>query len=130
MAEVALRSPSLSNDGTVPATHLSDEDRNKRTNRRRRISLQEQQIAEQDWSFWALLFDLVRRSLFGCKTEGGSDEKGSMEIGWPTDVRHVAHVTFDRFHGFLGLPVEFEPEVPRRAPSARSLFFSLFSFLL
>uniref|UniRef100_A0A804KWN0 CRIB domain-containing protein n=1 Tax=Musa acuminata subsp. malaccensis TaxID=214687 RepID=A0A804KWN0_MUSAM len=49
-----------------------------------------------------------------------------MDIGWHTDVRHVGHVTFDRFHGFLGLPVEFEPEVPRRAPSARSalsLFF-------
>ncbi|PKA67181.1 hypothetical protein AXF42_Ash004673 [Apostasia shenzhenica] len=43
----------------------------------------------------------------------------SMEIGRPTDVRHVAHVTFDRFHGFLGLPVEFEPEVPQRPPSAR-----------
>ncbi|XP_039059780.1 rho GTPase-activating protein 5-like isoform X2 [Hibiscus syriacus] len=42
-----------------------------------------------------------------------------MEIGSPTNVRHVAHVTFDRFNGFLGLPVEFEPEVPRRAPSAR-----------
>ncbi|RWW08048.1 hypothetical protein BHE74_00015009 [Ensete ventricosum] len=46
-----------------------------------------------------------------------------MEIGWPTDVRHVAHVTFDRFHGFVGLPVELEPEVPRRAPSARSSHF-------
>ncbi|KAL6566981.1 hypothetical protein OROMI_015385 [Orobanche minor] len=44
---------------------------------------------------------------------------GAVEIGWPTDVQHVNHVTFDRFDGFLGLPVEFEPEVPRRAPSAR-----------
>jgi len=42
-----------------------------------------------------------------------------MDIGSPTNVRHVAHVTFDRFNGFLGLPVEFEPEVPRRPPSAR-----------
>ncbi|GER41880.1 Rho GTPase-activating protein [Striga asiatica] len=33
-----------------------------------------------------------------------------MEIGSPSNVRHVAHVTFDRFTGFLGLPVEFEPE--------------------
>lgn len=53
-----------------------------------------------------------------------------MEIGWPTNVRHVAHVTFDRFHGFLGLPVEFEPEVPRRVPSARSLVLLLQSFEL
>lgn len=36
----------------------------------------------------------------------------SMEIGVPSNVRHVVHVTFDRFNGFLGLPVEFEPEVP------------------
>jgi hypothetical protein len=27
-----------------------------------------------------------------------------MEIGLPMDVQHVAHITFDRFHGFLGLP--------------------------
>ncbi|PKI38510.1 hypothetical protein CRG98_041075 [Punica granatum] len=48
-----------------------------------------------------------------------------MEIGVPTDVRHVAHVTFDRFDGFLGLPVEFEPEVPRRAPSASTRVFGV-----
>ncbi|WOL04069.1 rho GTPase-activating protein 5-like isoform X1 [Canna indica] len=48
-----------------------------------------------------------------------------MEIGWPTDVRHVAHVTFDRFHGFLGLPVELEPEVSRRAPSASAKVFGV-----
>ncbi|KAJ4751424.1 Rho GTPase-activating protein 1 [Rhynchospora pubera] len=131
MAEVALRSPSLSNDGAVSATHLSsDEDRRKRTNPTRRslaLQVQEAHSAEQDWSFWALLFDLVRRSVFGCKTEGGGGDDGhrSMEIGWPTDVQHVAHVTFDRFHGFLGLPVEFEPEVPRRAPSASANVFGV-----
>ncbi|KAF2296450.1 hypothetical protein GH714_038229 [Hevea brasiliensis] len=48
-----------------------------------------------------------------------------MEIGLPTNVRHVAHVTFDRFNGFLGLPVEFEPEVPRRAPSASATVFGV-----
>ncbi|EEF32047.1 gtpase activating protein, putative [Ricinus communis] len=48
-----------------------------------------------------------------------------MEIGVPTNVRHVAHVTFDRFNGFLGLPVEFEPEVPRRAPSASATVFGV-----
>ncbi|KAJ3703587.1 hypothetical protein LUZ61_007292 [Rhynchospora tenuis] len=126
MAEVALRSPSLSNDGAVSATHLSDEDRKRTNPTRRRIALQEQHSEENDWSFWALLFDLVRRSVFGCKTEGGEgDGHRSMEIGWPTDVRHVAHVTFDRFHGFLGLPVEFEPEVPRRAPSASANVFGV-----
>nr|TKW28956.1 hypothetical protein SEVIR_3G363200v2 [Setaria viridis] len=48
-----------------------------------------------------------------------------MEIGWPTDVRHVAHVTFDRFHGFLGLPVEFEDEMPCRVPSASASVFGV-----
>ncbi|KAH6836783.1 Rho GTPase activating protein with PAK-box/P21-Rho-binding domain-containing protein [Perilla frutescens var. hirtella] len=48
-----------------------------------------------------------------------------MEIGWPTDVQHVNHVTFDRFDGFLGLPVEFEPEVPMRAPSASTTVFGV-----
>lgn len=68
-------------------------------------------------SLLALLVTLFRKSLIACKTD--RRELCSMEIGWPTNVRHVAHVTFDRFNGFLGLPVEFEPEVPRRAPSAR-----------
>ncbi|KAL6559175.1 Rho GTPase-activating protein 1 [Orobanche hederae] len=48
-----------------------------------------------------------------------------MEIGWPSNVRHVAHVTFDRFNGFLGLPVEFEPEVPRKPPSASTRVFGV-----
>lgn len=54
-----------------------------------------------------------------CSGFSSSSANSSMEISWPSNVRHVAHVTFDRFNGFLGLPVEFEPEVPRRPPSAR-----------
>lgn len=73
---------------------------------------------EDHLSLSSLLVAVVRKSLVGCRTETDEDLR-SMEIGWPTNVQHVAHVTFDRFHGFLGLPVEFEPEVPRRAPSAR-----------
>ncbi|KAL0371383.1 UNVERIFIED_CONTAM: Rho GTPase-activating protein 2 [Sesamum angustifolium] len=38
---------------------------------------------------------------------------------------HITHVTFDRFHGFLGLPVEFEVEVPCRAPSASVSVFGV-----
>lgn len=72
---------------------------------------------EDHISLLALLVAIFRRSLISCKSN--RRELCSMEIGWPTNVRHVAHVTFDRFNGFLGLPVEFEPEVPRRAPSAR-----------
>ncbi|KAF4351878.1 hypothetical protein G4B88_030373 [Cannabis sativa] len=79
----------------------------------------------QHLTLLALLVALIRKSLFGFKF---GDKKGeqqqqqicSMEIGLPTNVRHVAHVTFDRFNGFLGLPVEFQPLVPSRAPSARN----------
>lgn len=67
-------------------------------------------------SFLALLLTIFRKSL-ACRSD--RRQFCAMEIGWPNEVRHVAHVTFDRFNGFLGLPVEFEPEVPRRAPSAR-----------
>lgn len=68
-----------------------------------------------------ILVSAIRRSVIGGCV--GEEDLCSMEIGVPSDVRHVAHVTFDRFHGFLGLPVEFEPEVPRRAPSARFVLF-------
>lgn len=84
-------------------------------------------------SLLELLVAAFRRSVVGCSvTVAGGKELCNMEIGLPTNVRHVAHVTFDRFNGFLGLPVEFEPEVPRRAPSARSVFLEgnfLFAFL-
>lgn len=80
-------------------------------------------------SLLALLVTLFRKSFWlACKTSrGGGDlcSGSGMEIGWPTNVRHVAHVTFDRFNGFLGLPVEFEPEVSRRAPSASTTVFGV-----
>lgn len=83
---------------------------------------------EDQLSLLALLVAIFRRSLISCKSN--RRELCNMEIGWPTNVRHVAHVTFDRFNGFLGLPVEFEPEVPRRAPSARYIVQKLpFLFL-
>ncbi|CAO2043417.1 unnamed protein product [Urochloa humidicola] len=78
----------------------------------------------------------LRRSLVMCSagavgddddnSEDGSEEDG-IEIGRPTDVRHVSHVTFDRFGGFLGLPADLEPEVPRRAPSASVSVFGVSS---
>ncbi|XP_022730607.1 rho GTPase-activating protein 1-like [Durio zibethinus] len=75
-------------------------------------------------SLLALLVTLFRKSLDACKSIDRR-ELCAMEIGWPTNVRHVAHVTFDRFNGFMGLPVEFEPEVPRRAPSASATVFGV-----
>ncbi|RDX80157.1 Rho GTPase-activating protein 1, partial [Mucuna pruriens] len=68
-------------------------------------------------SLLALLLTLLRKSFL--------PRKNLMDIGSPTNVRHVAHVTFDRFNGFLGLPVEFEPEVPRRPPSASASVFGV-----
>ncbi|CAI9781426.1 unnamed protein product [Fraxinus pennsylvanica] len=85
-------------------------------------------------SLLALLVTLFRKRFWlACKmdreefTGAGSAScgRGVMEIGWPTDVQHVNHVTFDRFDGFLGLPVEFEPEVLRRAPSASATVFGV-----
>ncbi|CAI7779719.1 unnamed protein product [Closterium sp. NIES-54] len=52
------------------------------------------------------------------RTRGRDDER-EIEIGAPTGVSHVTHVTFDRFQGFLGLPDDFHGELPARAPSAR-----------
>ncbi|XP_024541462.1 rho GTPase-activating protein 1 isoform X1 [Selaginella moellendorffii] len=76
----------------------------------------------------ALMLTTLRRSLLTCATiddhEGGGSGNG-MDISWPTNVRHVTHVTFDRFNGFLGLPVEFEVEIPRRAPSASANVFGV-----
>eukprot|EP00268_Persea_americana_P035856 TRINITY_DN35360_c0_g2_i1.p1 TRINITY_DN35360_c0_g2~~TRINITY_DN35360_c0_g2_i1.p1 ORF type:complete len:291 (+),score=43.10 TRINITY_DN35360_c0_g2_i1:320-1192(+) len=84
---------------------------------------QQQEEEEEQLSLLALLVTVFRKSLVACRA--GREDLRPMEIGWPTDVQHVAHVTFDRFHGFLGLPVEFEPEVPRRAPSASANVFGV-----
>ncbi|XP_020236911.1 rho GTPase-activating protein 5 [Cajanus cajan] len=75
-------------------------------------------------SILALLLLAFRKSFIGCSKNNTTDFS-SMEIGLPSNVRHVAHVTFDRFNGFLGLPVEFEPEVPRRVPSASANIFGV-----
>ncbi|GFZ02503.1 rac GTPase activating protein [Actinidia rufa] len=79
-------------------------------------------------SLLTVVVTVLRKSLqIACRSERVEDfcAYSSMEIGEPTDVRHVAHVTFDRFNGFLGLPVEFEPEVPRRPPSASTSVFGV-----
>ncbi|XP_047953076.1 rho GTPase-activating protein 1-like [Salvia hispanica] len=85
----------------------------------------EEEGGQDDFSVLALLLTVFRKSLVGCKSISGENCDRIMEIGWPTNVRHIAHVTFDRFNGFLGLPVEFEPEVPRRPPSASTRVFGV-----
>ncbi|KAG1354648.1 Rho GTPase-activating protein 3 [Cocos nucifera] len=80
------------------------------------------------FSIMAVAAAALRKSLVMCSVGAAGKDGGcpsSMEIGWPTDVRHIAHVTFDRFGGFLGLPVEFEPEVPQSVPSASVSVFGV-----
>jgi hypothetical protein len=41
-----------------------------------------------------------------------------INIGWPTNVKHLVHVSFDRFKGFVGLPEDMGEE-QKNAPGAR-----------
>ncbi|KAK7345323.1 hypothetical protein VNO77_15925 [Canavalia gladiata] len=80
-------------------------------------------------SILTFLVVAFRKSLIGCSTSssGSCNDGGlsSMEIGLPSNVRHVAHVTFDRFNGFLGLPLEFQPQLPTTIPSASANIFGV-----
>ncbi|KAM6583801.1 hypothetical protein CsatB_010803 [Cannabis sativa] len=71
-----------------------------------------------------ILAAALRKSIVTCSVER-EDVHSSLDISWPTEVRHVSHVTFDRFNGFLGLPTELEPEVPRKVPSASVSVFGV-----
>ncbi|KAA8520788.1 hypothetical protein F0562_014940 [Nyssa sinensis] len=82
-----------------------------------------QETMSHQFPILAILVTALRKSLVTCSVE--AEDVSSMDIGWPTDVRHVSHVTFDRFNGFLGLPVELEPEVPRKVPSASASVFGV-----
>lgn len=136
LASPASRGSSSSSSSSTSLRYLADSDVLQRgttssdqspagSAERQAGGLQEEEEEEERWSFLALLLELLRKSLLRCRAEDGGEGQGGMEIGLPTDVQHVAHVTFDRFHGFLGLPVEFEPEVPRRAPSASASVFGV-----
>lgn len=107
------------NPVSSPFLVSSEEDGGKRERRRREHHHHHHHQQQQQFPILEILVTAFRKSLI-CSVERG-DNMCSMDIGWPTEVQHVSHVTFDRFNGFLGLPVEFEPEVPRRAPSARSV---------
>lgn len=136
MTEV-LHSPSSSSSPSSPATNRNptlfhqgvfgltggeiEEEEEEEEEEGNRVREKRDNDSSDQLSLLAILFTLFRKSFWAtCKTERGDFSGGEvMEISWPTEVQHVNHVTFDRFDGFLGLPVEFEPEVPRRAPSAR-----------
>ncbi|VAI03688.1 unnamed protein product [Triticum turgidum subsp. durum] len=135
LASPASRGSSSSSSSSTSLRYLADSDVLQRGttssaqspagSAERQAGGSEEEEEEERWSFLALLLELLRKSLLRCRAEDGGQGQGGMEIGLPTDVQHVAHVTFDRFHGFLGLPVEFEPEVPRRAPSASASVFGV-----
>ncbi|KMT05825.1 hypothetical protein BVRB_7g165670 [Beta vulgaris subsp. vulgaris] len=79
-------------------------------------------------SLVALLVAALRKSMIACRVDRRDDAISTvhhMEIGWPSNVQHITHVTFDRFQGFLGLPVEFEVEIPPKVPSASVSVFGV-----
>ncbi|RDX80689.1 Rho GTPase-activating protein 2, partial [Mucuna pruriens] len=76
----------------------------------------------------AVLLAALRKSMVACSVDSPDDVISAvhpMEIGWPTNVKHVSHVTFDRFNGFLGLPLELEVHVPAPVPSASVSVFGV-----
>lgn len=81
----------------------------------------------QQFPVLALVVAALRKSLVTCSVDPREDVYPPADIGWPTNVQHIAHVTFDRFQGFLGLPAELEQDVSIRAPSARSTTFPVCS---
>ncbi|KAL1542681.1 Rho GTPase-activating protein 2 [Salvia divinorum] len=86
---------------------------------------QQQQLSLLDFILSALRKSMVSTCNIDRQDQEVISALHPMEIGWPTNVKHITHVTFDRFHGFLGLPVEFEVEVPCRAPSASVSVFGV-----
>ncbi|KAJ9563519.1 hypothetical protein OSB04_008679 [Centaurea solstitialis] len=88
------------------------------------ISPRQQQQPQSGHNFTVLsiLLTALRKSLLTCSAVHDCNEASSsstLDIGSPTDVHHVSHVTFDRFNGFLGLPNALQPHLPRHVPSAR-----------
>ncbi|XP_057438997.1 rho GTPase-activating protein 2-like [Lotus japonicus] len=76
----------------------------------------------------AFLLAALKKSMVACSVDSPDDVISAvhpMEIGWPTNVKHVTHVTFDRFNGFLGLPLELEVHVPAPVPSASVSVFGV-----
>ncbi|KAI3741413.1 hypothetical protein L1987_59085 [Smallanthus sonchifolius] len=92
------------------------------------ISPDRRQPQSTNYTILALVFSAIRKSIVTCAVDDSDDASSaisSLDIGLPTDVQHVSHVTFDRFDGFLGLPVELQPEVPRKPPSASIRVFGV-----
>ncbi|KAJ8529327.1 hypothetical protein K7X08_036162 [Anisodus acutangulus] len=88
-----------------------------------RVSGDERRRQSNQSPILAVVVAALRKSLVTCSVD--RDDVANMDIGWPTDVCHVSHVTFDRFNGFLGLPIELQPQIPRKVPSASASVFGV-----
>ncbi|XP_020212194.1 rho GTPase-activating protein 2 [Cajanus cajan] len=87
-----------------------------------------QEEEQNHLSLLAFLLAAIRKSMVSCRVDPPDDVISTvhhMEIGWPTNVQHITHVTFDRFNGFLGLPLEFQVQIPSRVPSASVSVFGV-----
>ncbi|KAL9234581.1 hypothetical protein vseg_009437 [Gypsophila vaccaria] len=74
------------------------------------------------------MVETLRKSLLAtCYNNGEKREELSsrLDISCPTHVRHISHVTFDCFHGFLGLPHDLLPQLPPKVPSASASVFGV-----
>jgi hypothetical protein len=98
-----------------------DDDDEKYSREFRKGSNNNNQKIQNQFAILDIVVAALKKSIVTCSVE--REDVSSLDISWPTEVRHVSHVTFDRFNGFLGLPSEFQPEVPTRVPSARYLFW-------
>ncbi|PWA41080.1 rho GTPase activating protein with PAK-box/P21-Rho-binding domain-containing protein [Artemisia annua] len=81
--------------------------------------------SNQNIKIVSVLCAALRKSILTCSVHDSDNVSASLDIGCPTDVQHVTHVTFDRFNGFIGLPIDFQLEVPRKAPSASVCVFGV-----
>ncbi|XP_073134418.1 rho GTPase-activating protein 2-like [Henckelia pumila] len=89
---------------------------------------QQEDQNHQQLSLMDFILVALRKSMVSCRMDCKSEVISAvhhMDIGFPTNVQHIAHVTFDRFNGFSGLPVEFEVEIPCKVPSASVSVFGV-----
>ncbi|KAE8680563.1 Rho GTPase-activating protein 3 [Hibiscus syriacus] len=87
--------PSFSSSASTPHVYTNSNSDQEEENREEGERKERDRQGEGDQlSLLTLLVAAFRKSLIGCSLSGNK-ELCSMEIGLPTNVRHVAHVTFD-----------------------------------
>ncbi|XP_058226118.1 rho GTPase-activating protein 5-like [Rhododendron vialii] len=112
-------------DSPVTTPFIGPEYRYNINNHRERVeSENDHHHHEQHQPILDILAAVLKKSLVTCTTSVEMEEE-VMDIGCPTDVRHVSHVTFDPFNGFLGLPLDLQPQLPPKVPSASLSVFGV-----